>query len=137
MEIRGYRLNETMKNIITLLTILLVLLVSGCTGNALKLNPTTGTVTLDGEPLADVRIEFRKADTGSLSFAETDEQGRFELRHTHGRIGAEPGTYRVSVFRKRIPETLTPEKPVLMSDKSPIEITITDQGPNEFDIAIK
>jgi hypothetical protein len=121
----------------TLFTILLVLLVSGCTGDALKLNPTTGTVTLNGEPLVDVRIEFRKADTGGLSFAETDEQGRFELRHTHGRIGAEPGTYHVSVFRKRIEETRTPEVQILMSDRSRIEITVTEQGPNDFNIDIR
>lgn len=121
----------------TLFSILLILFVSGCTGGAVKLNPTTGTVTLNGEQLADVRIEFRKMDTGGLSFATTDAQGHFELRHTHGRIGAEPGTYRVSVFRKRVEETKTPEQPILMSDKSPIEIIVTDQGPNKFDIDIK
>jgi len=126
-----------MKKTKALFAILAVLLVSGCGGQTLKLSPATGTLTFDGEPLVNVRVEFKKTDTGGLSFAETDEQGRFELRHTHGRIGAEPGAYRVSVFRKRIEETRTPEEQILMSDKSPIEIIVTDQGPNEFVIDIK
>ena len=133
----------------TLVVILLVLFVSGCSGDAVKLITASGTVTSKGEPLADVRVEFTKKDTGALSFAETDGQGRFELRHTHGSLGAEPGTYLVSVFRKGKPispppgqtdpgeQGTTPDEPILMADKSPIEVVVTDRGPNEFVIDIR
>jgi len=132
-------------------TIFLVLLVCGCTQkNTTKVTPTTGTLTQNGKPLANVRIEFKKMDSGATSFAVTDEQGRFTLRHSHGQPGAEPGTYRVSVWRKGKPiptspnapeegiDPMTPEEPILMSDKSPIEIVVTErQDSNVFDIDIK
>ena len=137
----------------TLVIVFLVLFVCGCPRGGPKIVPATGVVTLKGEPLADVRIEFMKTDTGAYSFAETDGQGRFELRHAHGQPGAEPGTYRVSIFRKSKPMAvpqgqsasqdtgpgppMTPEEPILMSDKSPIEVVITDKGPNEFNIDVK
>jgi hypothetical protein len=109
----------------------------------------SGTLTQNGQPLTDVRIEFRKMDTGSLSFAETDEQGHFTLIHTHGKKGAEPGKYRVSVFRKSQPIPIPPgqpvpsevpmtqEIPITMSNQTPIEIEIMETEPNEFMIDLK
>ncbi|MDR1958971.1 MAG: carboxypeptidase-like regulatory domain-containing protein [Planctomycetaceae bacterium] len=130
--------------------LILVLCVAGCTNNTgPKVTAVSGTLTQNGKPLTDVRIEFNKIDTGSLSFAETDEQGRFTLIHTHGKMGAEPGKYRVSVFQKSQPVPIppgqpvpselpmTPEKPITMSDRSPIEIEVTETGPNQFDIDLK
>jgi len=125
---------------------LLLLLVCGCSEKGPKLFQTTGTVTLKGEPLADVRVQFMKTDSGALSFAETDVQGKFTLRHTHGKPGAEPGTYRVTVFRKgqmiaprpgQEEQGMAPDEPILMSDKKPIEVVVTESGPQEFAIDIK
>jgi hypothetical protein len=146
-----------MKKIIPTFLILFVsvLLISGCFQNSgAKVIPVTGTITKNGQPLAEVRIEFSKTDTGAMSFAETDTEGRFTLTHTHGKSGAEPGKYRVSVFQKGkpiplptgkkledIPEELrnqtSPDVPITNSDKSPIEIEITDSGKNNIVIDIK
>jgi hypothetical protein len=127
-----------------------VLCIVGCTNNSCTKTVTVnGTLTQYGKPLTDVRIEFSKIGTGSLSFAETDEQGHFTLIHTHGKKGAEPGKYRVSVFRKSQPipippgqptpsaPPMTPEIPITMSDKTPIEIEVTKNGVNEFIIDLK
>ena len=128
---------------------LIALFIPGCTQDGVRVVTASGTLTLQDEPLPDVRIEFMKTDTGALSYAETDAQGRFVLRHTHGKAGAEPGTYHVSVFRKGKPvepppgqpvpeeQATLPEEPVLMSDKSAIEVVVSEQGPNEFVINIK
>jgi hypothetical protein len=129
---------------------LFVFCIAGCTNNSgVKTVTANGVLTQNGKPLTDVRIEFSKIDTGSLSFAETDEQGYFTLIHTLGKIGAEPGKYRVSVFRKSQPmpippgqpmpsaPPMTPEIPITMSDKTPIEIEITEKGLNEFIIDLK
>ena len=125
-----------------------VLLICGCSQSTVKLSPVSGILTRNGKPLTDVRLEFVKADTGAYAIAETDEQGRFVLRHSHGNSGAEPGTYHVSVFRKGkllppLPgmeegaQRRSPEEPILMSDKSPIEVVVTDKGPNDLIIDIK
>jgi hypothetical protein len=127
-----------------------VLCITGCTNNSgIKTVTVNGTLTQNGKPLTDVRIEFSKIDTGSLSYAETDEQGHFTLIHTHGKKGAESGKYRISVFRKSKPISIppgqpipsappmTPEVPITMSDKTPIEVEITEKGLNEFIIDLK
>ncbi|MDR2757322.1 MAG: carboxypeptidase-like regulatory domain-containing protein [Planctomycetaceae bacterium] len=146
-----------MKNLILTLLILFVsvLLISGCLqNNGREIIPVTGTITKKGQPLVDVRIEFHKTDTGAMSFAETNSTGHFTLIHTHGKKGAEPGKYRVSVFQKGkpiplptgvkledIPEErrnqMSPDVPITNSDKSPIEVEITENSPNEFNIDLK
>ncbi|MDR2346288.1 MAG: carboxypeptidase-like regulatory domain-containing protein [Planctomycetaceae bacterium] len=144
-----------MKKIIPALLILVVsvLLISGC-HKEVKVIPVTGTIIQNGQPLADVRIEFSKLDTGAISFAETDSAGHFTLTHTHGKSGAEPGKYRVSVFQKGKPIPLptgtkledipeerrnetSPDIPITNSDNSPIEVEITESGSNNIVIDIK
>jgi hypothetical protein len=139
-----------MKKFIATFLILFVTVfaISGCSqNNRVKVIPVTGTITQNGKPLADVRIEFSKTDTGAMSFAETDAEGHFTLTHTHGKSGAEPGKYRVSIFQKGKPIPLpagkkpedipeeqrnqtTPDILITNSDKSPIEVEITESGNN-------
>jgi len=145
-----------MKKILTTFSILLatVVLVGGCGSKGPKLVPVIGTITQNGKPLADVRIEFSKVDTGATSFAETDSEGKFTLRHTHGKSGAELGKYRVLVFQKGKPLPLppgkkledlpehernrtTPDVPITNSDKKPIEVEIGDSGNDNIVIDIK
>ncbi|MDR1141126.1 MAG: hypothetical protein LBL62_05490 [Planctomycetaceae bacterium] len=139
---------------ISLILFISVLLISGCQDKGAKVIPVTGTITQNGQALADVRIEFSKTGNGAMSFAETDMEGHFTLTHTHGKSGAEPGKYRVSVFRKGKPIPLpagkkledipeerrnqtTPDVPITNSNKSPIEIEITESGKNNIVIDIK
>ncbi|MDR3196355.1 MAG: carboxypeptidase-like regulatory domain-containing protein [Planctomycetaceae bacterium] len=146
-----------MKKIIPtfLIVFVSVLLMSGCIrSESEKVIPVTGTITQNGKPLADVRIVFSKTDTGAMSFAETDADGHFTLTHTHGKSGAEPGKYHVSVFQKGKPIPLpagkkpedihedernqtTPDIPITNSDKSLIEVEITQSGQNNTVIDIK
>jgi hypothetical protein len=145
-----------MKKIIPTILILFVsvFLISGCQNKGEKVIPVTGTITQKGQPLADVRVEFSKIDTGAMSFAETDTQGHFTLIHAHGKSGAEAGKYRVSVFQKGKPIPLpagtkpedvpeerrnqtSPDIPITNSDKSPIEVEITESGKNNIVIDIK
>jgi hypothetical protein len=130
---------------------------TGCANNLPKIVPVTGTITQNGKPLTDVRIEFSKADTGAMSFAEPDAEGKFTLTCTHermGRIGAEPGKYIVSVYKKGTPIPLpagvkpedvpeerrnakTPDTLLTMSDQKPIEVEITDSNENNIIIDLK
>ncbi|MDR2117114.1 MAG: hypothetical protein LBP87_12110 [Planctomycetaceae bacterium] len=130
---------------------------TGCANKEPKIVPVTGIITQNGKPLTDIRLEFSKVDTGAMSFAEPNAEGKFTLTSTYGRtgkIGAEPGKYIVSVYKKGkliplpagvkpedVPEerrnARTPETFLTMSDNKPIEVEIANSGENNIVIDLK
>jgi hypothetical protein len=74
--------------------------VAGCGGQR-PYGEVQGTVTLDGQPLANVEVVFlpdpEKANTGKRSVALTDAQGRYRLSSDAGREGAPVGFHRVCI----------------------------------------
>jgi hypothetical protein len=83
----------------------------GC-GNA-RYVPVSGTVTLNGEPLADAYITFQPVSgpgnpyPGPGSYAKTDAEGRFALRVVGDDVpGAVAGMHAVSIsaYRGEKPE---------------------------------
>lgn len=58
---------------------LLGLTVAGCSGGSGA--KITGSVTLDGQPLSDARVEFHPRDNLNLSVAvaQTNQEGKFEI----------------------------------------------------------
>jgi hypothetical protein len=81
---------------------LFVLSVVGCSGNSFKTVPVSGTVTLDGEPVAGVEVVFfpkpteSSAVVGPFSTAITDGEGKFTLVTRYGDPGAVVGAHRVT-----------------------------------------
>ncbi|HEY7311763.1 MAG TPA: hypothetical protein VH643_20540 [Gemmataceae bacterium] len=76
---------------------LLSVSMTGCSGGGGKL---TGSVNLNGKPLADARVEFHPKDNLNLSAADvrTDQQGHFEiLPRPKGGKSLPPGQYVVLV----------------------------------------
>jgi len=75
---------------------------SGC-GQGLPVAPVSGTVTLEGKPLANATITTQPIGTDSRnpgpgSFGRTDAQGRFELELVNPAIkGAIIGEHRVMI----------------------------------------
>jgi hypothetical protein len=78
---------------------LLGLSVAGCGGGGGT--KITGSVTLDGQPLPDARLEFHPKNNLNLAVADvrTDQQGQFEIapRPKGGKTGLAPGQYVVLV----------------------------------------
>jgi len=74
------------------------LVVAGC-GDS-KFGQVSGTVTLDGQPLANATVEFQPKN-GSPSYGETDQKGRFQLLYSPKKAGASVGehTVRISTYR--------------------------------------
>ena len=79
-----------------------VLLISaGC--GAAGLQPVSGRVTLDGEPVANAEVIFAPmqvkgiANPGPHSKATTDSDGRFEVASKDGNKGAITGKHRVGI----------------------------------------
>ena len=78
---------------------LVAVLVAGCSGP--KLVPVTGKVTLNGQPLKNVRVDFHpdpdQGTTGPSSTGTTDDSGNFTLvcEERGGAAGAVVGHHRV------------------------------------------
>lgn len=90
--------------------------------------PLSGTVKLDGQPLANATLTFVPASgaTEVDAGAETDETGRYEIKSDGGRAeGAKPGSYRVVVSRLVRPDGTVAQ---LTPDKSPMELMVTEQA---------
>lgn len=79
----------------------------GCAGQHHDLAYVTGTVRLDGSPLANARLEFASSD-GAVSYGLTDESGNYELRILRDTPGISPGTYRVRISTYRPAEGESP-----------------------------
>jgi hypothetical protein len=68
------------------------------------LAPVSGTVTLNGEPLAGADVHFQpigskeNPNPGPGSHAKTDDQGRYSLRVDERQAGAVVGKHRVMIF---------------------------------------
>ncbi len=73
------------------------LLTSGCFRGP-RLSPVTGTVTLDGEPLADAQVEFQPTGGAPPSYGTTDALGQYKLRYTKEKLGAVVGTHIVRIM---------------------------------------
>ena len=78
-------------------TLSLCLLVAGCDSGP-GLAPVSGTVTMDGSPLAGAEVTFQPTfEGGSPSSAITDASGRYELKFTMKEKGALPGEHIVRI----------------------------------------
>ncbi|WP_437192166.1 carboxypeptidase-like regulatory domain-containing protein [Planctomicrobium sp. SH527] len=76
----------------------------GCGGGTEKASlpntvPVTGTIKLDGKPLAGATVVFvpKSGTAGIECTGTTDAEGRYTLKQLRGGDGAPPGTYSVVV----------------------------------------
>lgn len=120
--------------------LLLVALV-GC-GRS-DLGTVTGTITLDGEPLADALVMFTPITGGRPAAGRTDSQGNYELVHDRNSQGAVFGEHVVEVSTgdelANDDDTVTviPEKiPAKYNLDSELRATI-EAGENVFDFDLK
>ena len=84
-------------------------LIAGCGDGSIATINVTGTVTVDGEPLAGANVSFSpKSDgQGNPGFAVTDADGRFRLQTLLGAVdaGTTPGEYYVTITKTESVET--------------------------------
>jgi len=87
----------------------LILVIMGCGGGGAEqpdLVPVSGTVTMDGQPAADVGVMFFPTGVtrGTTFYANTDSSGRYELKASNGQKGAPVGEYNVTCSKYVMPD---------------------------------
>ena len=71
---------------------------AGCGGAGNKVAMVTGTVTLNGKPLADAMVEFVPiGGTGSTAFGRTDDNGAYKMEYSRDQSGVFVGKYEVHI----------------------------------------
>jgi len=127
-----------MRGILTcLLTVAAVMSSAGCGGPVRR--AVAGSVTLDGQPLAEALILFVPLDAGGRKTGGPIAAGRYEMGKE---VGLLPGRYRVEVADDPpINPAMRPEQgkpqprrklPVVYSTSSPLTIEVTADGPADF-----
>jgi len=114
----------------------LLLLSGACNRNqGPVLAPVSGTVTLDGKPLAGAGVVF-KQEGARKSVAWTDEAGRYELTYFRDDKGAVIGEHKVIITtadsEAEIPESL----PARYNQESTLKETVEAGKQNVIDFAL-
>jgi hypothetical protein len=95
--------------------LLTALVALGCrdTRQSANLIPVTGTVTLNGKPLDNAVVSFLpQGDTrGGGGGSPTDAAGKYELHSKDGK-GMVPGSYKVTISRRLMPDGSIPKRDV-------------------------
>ena len=74
-----------------------MLAIAGCGPGRPATVPVTGTVTLDGQPVAGASVMFSPAQSGHPASGRTDQSGNFTVRTFEPGDGALPGRHTVTV----------------------------------------
>jgi hypothetical protein len=118
---------------------------AGCDDGPLRL-PVTGTVQLDGQPLATGSLLMTPLKSGPVAGCDIKE-GRFEMPEE---LGPGPGEYRVEITAYRptgrkvfdsdwnaSTETLEPIIPARYNTSSELTATVRAEEPNDFTFDLK
>jgi len=88
-----------------------VITCSGCGQANENLASVTGTITLDGHPLADAQVVFSPVSGGTTSYGRTDEDGQYEMVFSDYESGAWLGVNKVQVSTGDVDGEGGPGKP--------------------------
>ena len=113
----------------------------GCGNKSLKFNnEVNGVVTIDGTPLANIRVEFIPSTADGtvrpISYAVTNDSGAFKLTCENSKPGAVIAKHRVVILQGRggenshdrvdpSPDDLRVPEEYKIASKTPIEIEVT------------
>ena len=82
----------------------LVLACAGCGGGGGGGgSEATGSVLLDGKPLANAQVQFIAKEGSAIHTATTDAAGKFTLKESAGNNPLQPGAYVVTVSKATVP----------------------------------
>jgi hypothetical protein len=107
---------------------ILALSVFFVTGCGVSLVPVSGTVTLNGEPAANLQVTFEPLDSslGAAGMGFTKADGKYELHYPGSQKGAPAGDYvvRITPMETDDPEAPTVEIPARYNTQSELKVTV-------------
>ena len=119
---------------------LVLLIAAGCGRESENLASVTGTITLDGEPLADALVVFAPTSGGTTAYGRTDESGRYEMMFSDVQKGAWLGENRVQISTGDVGAAGGPGKPervpVTYNRQSGLLVEVVP-GENDFDFQLE
>jgi len=129
--------------------LLSVIACTGCEPHSAAVVPVSGTVTLDGQPLAGATVNFQPitdkssaAQVATGSYGKTDEQGRYTLRlidpdQPGALIGKHMVTVTTAVSADPASDELKLQQAERISDKSRTqEIEVPPGGTDKADLVL-
>lgn len=116
-------------------------LLAGCSGppdDQPDLGSVSGTVTLDGEPLAEATISFQPQGSGRPSYAVTDSEGYYEMQYTGDAGGAKIGKHLVSIstYQEGDPGAPDPEGQETRPERVPARYNINAADNEEMTVEV-
>jgi hypothetical protein len=118
----------------------LAVFLSGCDGSGLATHPVSGTVTVDGQPATDMRVDFHPVDpSNQMASGTLDSGGKYTLfTGQTGTPGAMAGRYKV-VLTPTMADTSYMDGPAAgapqgQSGGVPSEYTSVDTTPEEVEV---
>jgi len=126
---------------LTVFGLLLVVFIAGCSGpsgDVPDLATVTGTVTMNGEPLGGVSVEFESA-SGQVASGTTDASGRYEVVYSGDAKGAEIGenTVRITtVLDHPTPPDYQDPIPAKYNEATELKVTV-EPGENTHDFDLE
>jgi len=125
-----------------LMTVAPLLIGCGGAGDTPELGDVSGTVTLDGKPLAGALVTFQP-EGGRPSTGETDESGQYTLTYSSASMGARVGKHSVRITKTDVSGTTKDgdpiEKEIVPSQYNSNSELSADvkPGSNTFDFQLK
>ena len=91
--------NVNMRGILQISLVLVCISIAACGGRSdlPSLGEVSGTVTLDGQPVPNVTVQFTPVQGGRTSSAITDSSGQYRLMYTADTRGAQVGRHEVTL----------------------------------------
>ena len=109
-------------------------LFAGCDNGAV---PVSGTIALEGEPLANGRIILNPTEKGPKAYGLIDADGKFRLQCDDSKKGAMPGSYRALVtYHPELSKTQKSKLNRMASGLDVGELTISHSSPKKKPIVI-
>lgn len=137
--------------VVCLFSLSALILIGGCGGSgAPETVLVSGTVTLDGVPVAQGMVSFKATGDTEKTYAGKIKDGKFEFPSTVGQKRVEINSEEDVVGQKGVPGTIgdpvSTENPVILkkniippkyNSSSELEANVVSAGPNTFTFDLK